>query len=174
MEALHQCFTKVGANLALGARNDRFFLDKWGDFGWLCGTMCCSSWQTPRGEKKGRGRFLDQKMSWANVTYFNTLPRFGSVQLRFGCATCGLGGSSVRFERLLWGKGFLLVLQHLLAKRCSSGFGFGPSRAVPVPLSIVGKTVSAVPAQYRRVSGVHDMPGMGFVCSGSWAFTDHS
>ena len=73
-------------------------------------------------------------------------PRFGSVRLRFGggrvraVPVFGSGGSSAK-------RGFA-AFQHSLAGRDGSGFGFGSWKtvpAVPVPLSVSGKTVPTVP-----------------------------
>ena len=82
-------------------------------------------------------------------------PWFGSVWLRFGY---GLGGE--RFERFRFAvpavplqKGFS-VLQYSFTGKDGSGFGSWKTvPAVPVPLSVSGKTVLTVP-----VSGSGSVP----------------
>ena len=81
-------------------------------------------------------------------------PRFGSVRLRFGDGAVqavpvfGSGGSSA--------KGFFSVFLYSLTGKEGSGSGFGSRKtvpAVPVPLSVSGKTVPTVP-----VSGSGSVP----------------
>ena len=78
--------------------------------------------------------------------FFLGRPRFGSVRLRFGGGTVravpvfGSGGSSAK-------QGFS-VFQYSLTGKEGSGSGFGSWKAVPavpVPLSVSGKTVPTVP-----------------------------
>ena len=93
-----------------------------------------------------------------NVKYFQGIleefkvfeigrPRFGSVRLRFGDVAVqavpvfGSGGSSTKMF-------FFSVFQYSLTGKNGSGSGFGSWKtvpAVPVPLSVSGKTVPTVP-----------------------------
>ena len=73
-------------------------------------------------------------------------PRFGSVTVR---VWNGSSGSGFRFRRFLCKnfKGFC-VFQYSLTGKDGSGSGFGSWKtvpAVPVPLSVSGKTVPTVP-----------------------------
>ena len=71
-------------------------------------------------------------------------PRFGSVTV-WGWK--GSIGSGFRFRRFLYKKGFS-VFQYIFKGKDSSGSGFGSRKmvpAVPVPLSVSGKTVLTVP-----------------------------
>ena len=73
---------------------------------------------------------------------FTGRPRFGSVTVP---GWNGSGGSSFRFRRFLCKKGFSLF-QYSLTGKDGSGFGSWKTvLAVPVPLSVSGKTVPMVP-----------------------------
>ena len=75
---------------------------------------------------------------------FTGRPRFGSVT---GRGWNGSSGSGFRFWRFLCKTRFL-SFQHSLTGKDGSGSGFGSWKrvsAVPVPLSVSGKTVPTVP-----------------------------
>ena len=79
-------------------------------------------------------------------------PRFGSVRLRFGDGTVQ-AVPGFRFWRFLCKKGFS-VFQYSLTGKDGSGFGSWKTvPAVPVPLSVSGKTAPTVP-----VSGSGSVP----------------
>ena len=85
---------------------------------------------------------------------------FREAPLRFGSVTVwrwnGSSGSGFRFRRFLCKKGFS-VFQYSLTGKDGSGSGFGSWKtvlAVPVPLSVSGKTVPTVP-----VSDSGSVPG---------------
>ena len=66
--------------------------------------------------------------------------------VRFGSVTVwgwkGSIGSGFRFRRFLYKKGFFSVFQYIFRGKDGSGFGFWKTvPAVPVPLSVSGKTV---------------------------------
>ena len=68
----------------------------------------------------------------------------GSVRFGYGLGWTGSSGSGFRFRRFLCKKGFS-VFQYSLTGKDGSSSGFGSWKAVPVPLSVSGKSVPTVP-----------------------------
>ena len=113
----------------------------------------------PKGHKCAQLQMIVHELQRAALSPLFESPHFREAPVRFGsvmvCAWDGSSGSGFRFRWFLCKKGFS-VFQYSLIGKDGSGSGFGSWKtvpAVPVPLSVSGKTVPTIP-----VSGSGSVP----------------